>query len=303
MSHTKVLKQAWHTMWNYRALWIFGVILALTTSSWGMSSFLDRDNDEYQRGITVTTMPGETFYEVFQRTMQEEIKQTKREINEANRDLDRFFAEVLHIDARSDLLTFITVLAWVMVIVYIIARVARYVGETALIRMVDGTEETGKQIGVRQGAVQGKRPRHRVRQGGTCRAGEPALHAQRSNAGRECHPGRRHPYVLLLLFIGDLHPAMRASMPPRPPTAAVQHLIGVARCFLPAEALIEVLETLRPGVIHKLAPGALVEEAGDASRGWIEPGLVVFVLQHVVRGLDLPPVAQHPGPRVLDLGA
>ncbi len=151
MNHTKVLKQAWHTVWNYRALWIFGIILALTTSSWGMSSFLDRDNDEYHRGITVTTMPGETFYEAFQRTMQEEIEETKREINEANRDLDRFFAEVLHVDVRSDLLTFITVLAWVMVIVYIIARVARYVGETALIRMVDGTEETGKQIGVRQG--------------------------------------------------------------------------------------------------------------------------------------------------------
>lgn len=151
MSHTKVLKQAWHTVWNYRALWIFGVILALTTSYWGMSSFFDRDNDEYRRGITVTTMPGETFQEAFQRTMQEEIEETKREINEANRDLDRFFAEALHVNVRSDLLTLVTALVGVMVVVTIIARVARYVGETALIRMVDGTEETGKQIGVRQG--------------------------------------------------------------------------------------------------------------------------------------------------------
>ena len=152
MNRTEVLKRAWHMVWSYRALWIFGVILTLTTSSLGMSSFLDPDNDGRNwEGITVITQSGETFFEALQRTIQEEIGATKREIAEADKELDRFFAEVLHVDVRSDLLTFIAVLAWITVLVTIVAKVARYVGETALIRMVDETENTGKQLGVRQG--------------------------------------------------------------------------------------------------------------------------------------------------------
>jgi hypothetical protein len=33
MKHTEVLKRAWYTMLHYRALWIFGIILALTATS------------------------------------------------------------------------------------------------------------------------------------------------------------------------------------------------------------------------------------------------------------------------------
>ena len=33
MDHMKVLKRAWQILWSYKALWIFGIILALTTSS------------------------------------------------------------------------------------------------------------------------------------------------------------------------------------------------------------------------------------------------------------------------------
>ena len=38
MNHTKVLKRAWHIVWRYRALWVFGFILALTTGGRGSSS-------------------------------------------------------------------------------------------------------------------------------------------------------------------------------------------------------------------------------------------------------------------------
>ncbi len=33
MDYGKVLKRAWETTWRYRALWIFGIIIALTTAS------------------------------------------------------------------------------------------------------------------------------------------------------------------------------------------------------------------------------------------------------------------------------
>ena len=38
MNYTKALKRAWETTWRYRALWIFGVILALTTISWSTAA-------------------------------------------------------------------------------------------------------------------------------------------------------------------------------------------------------------------------------------------------------------------------
>ena len=31
MDHMRVLKRSWEIVWRYRALWIFGIILALTT--------------------------------------------------------------------------------------------------------------------------------------------------------------------------------------------------------------------------------------------------------------------------------
>jgi hypothetical protein len=32
MDPVKILKRAWHILWSYRALWIFGLILALTAA-------------------------------------------------------------------------------------------------------------------------------------------------------------------------------------------------------------------------------------------------------------------------------
>ena len=53
---TKILKRSWHILWNYRMLWVFGFILALTVggnsfgnSSGGSSSSYD-NNDQNQPG-------------------------------------------------------------------------------------------------------------------------------------------------------------------------------------------------------------------------------------------------------------
>lgn len=45
VNHTKVLQQAWYIVWRYRALRVFGVILALTTASWPVMSLIDRDDN------------------------------------------------------------------------------------------------------------------------------------------------------------------------------------------------------------------------------------------------------------------
>jgi hypothetical protein len=144
MNHTKVLKRAWHTVWNYRALWIFGIILALVTFSWETGGLFERDDDWEERGVVVTRLPGETFSEALRRTM-------RQEVDEANRELSELFARELGIGVKADVLTIVAVLTGIAAIAYVVAKIARYVSETALIRMVGEYQETGERLGVRQG--------------------------------------------------------------------------------------------------------------------------------------------------------
>jgi hypothetical protein len=155
MNHTQILKQAWHNVCHYRALWIFGLILALTTFSWGAAAFYGRDTQEGNwNGITVVTRSGETFFEALRRTIREEIDELDRELDGADRELE-FLAQELHIEIESDIRAFLTVLAGVLVVTYVAAKIARYVSEMALIHMVDEAAETGKRRTVRQGLRMG----------------------------------------------------------------------------------------------------------------------------------------------------
>jgi hypothetical protein len=102
-------------------------------------------------GIVVNRRSGETFFEAFQRAVGEEVDELKTGIDAANRDLERFFAQELHVEIESDLLAIITVLLGMMLVSFILAKIASYVADTALIRMVDETEERGVRRSVRHG--------------------------------------------------------------------------------------------------------------------------------------------------------
>ena len=109
MDHVEVLKRAWHTVWRYRALWVFGFILSLATGGRGSSSGRVTNNwDQYST--------------------------------------DRIPPEVV-----STLIAIGIGLVCLIVLLVIVAAIARYVAETALIRMVDDHEETGQKRSVRQG--------------------------------------------------------------------------------------------------------------------------------------------------------
>jgi hypothetical protein len=115
MDYGKILKRAWHMVWRYRALWVFGVILALTTGGGGNNWFQYMFNRE-------DLPPG------------------------AQLRIDQMSPEM-----ASTLIAIGIGLAFLIVILIIAAAVARYVSETALIRMVDEHEQTGQQRSVRQG--------------------------------------------------------------------------------------------------------------------------------------------------------
>jgi len=152
MDYDKVLKRSWHMVTRYRALWIFGIVLGLVTFSWEtvLLGSLD-DEHQYPRGVVVTTLDGETFYDALQRTLQEELDAAEREVSIALRELDQLFTRELGRRFVVDVITVLAVLAAAFVVTLIVTKVARYVSEAALIRMVGDYEDTGERQGVRQG--------------------------------------------------------------------------------------------------------------------------------------------------------
>jgi hypothetical protein len=146
MNQTGIIKQAWNTLIRYRALWIFGAILALTTASVASVLTWLPDNEEPRfanGGITIQPRDGETFREAAERTF-------STEINRANHELDQLFAD-LNIRIKSDIVAYLITLAAIAFALFLIRLVGRYLSRTALIRMVDRYQETGEKQGVRQG--------------------------------------------------------------------------------------------------------------------------------------------------------
>jgi hypothetical protein len=121
MDYTKVLKRAWHTVWHYRALWIFGILLALTTGGGSWSATRGDGDQGFQ-------------------------------YNFKGEDLFRFeMGEMPPAEVVSILIAIGVGLACLIAILIIATTIARYVAETALIRMVDDYEKTGQKHTVREG--------------------------------------------------------------------------------------------------------------------------------------------------------
>ena len=136
----KILQRAWRILWSYQTLWVFGLILALAAGSsfngGGNNGMQWReDNNDFQ------TPPPESMQEFFR---------------DFNRELQRLFDRgIPEMDiSGADLTTFLWVIGIfvvVMLLVGIAFAVARYVSETAVIRMVDEYENTGTKLTVAQG--------------------------------------------------------------------------------------------------------------------------------------------------------
>jgi hypothetical protein len=152
MDYGKVLKRAWHMVMRYRALWIFGIVLGMVTFSWELALLRGNDNqDRVPRPITITRLDGETFWDALERTWDREIGVAEEDVATALRELDQLFTEELGRRFVVDVVTFLAVLAAAFVVTWIVAKIARYVSEASLIRMVGEYEDTGERRGVRQG--------------------------------------------------------------------------------------------------------------------------------------------------------
>ena len=131
----KILKRAWHILWSYKVLWIFGVLLALTaggTESGGGGSSgyrfngSNNNNPNFQPGPFLTGLN-----DWFQQNIVPFFTHP-----------DQYIATFIWIGVG--LLLFILVVG-------ILAAILRYVSESAVIRMVDDYEQAGTKVGFKQG--------------------------------------------------------------------------------------------------------------------------------------------------------
>jgi len=146
MNHINILKRAWNIVWNYRVLWVFGIILALTTggSNWSFP------NNNAGNGQVQYNIEDNEFFKDFGEDWEEFFQDLERDLE---RDFERDFGITDFFPAGivGTLIFVGLALGCVILIVTIVGTIARYVAETALIQMVDEYEETGEKQSVRQG--------------------------------------------------------------------------------------------------------------------------------------------------------
>ncbi len=140
MDPIKILKRAWHILWSYRALWVFGLILALA----GASSTGNGSNNG-------------TRYETDSQSSQQPLPEDMQEaFQQAAQEMERLFDQGLpEIGVSKGELSTLIWIAVVFVVFSMIlgiaVAIARYVAETAIIRMVDEYENTGAKMSIREG--------------------------------------------------------------------------------------------------------------------------------------------------------
>ena len=139
MDPVKILKRAWAILWSYRALWAFGLILALATA--GSTSRGSNNGVQYQQDRNSPPMTPHNIQEAFR---------------DAGREMQRFFQQGIpdaHISGQAftTFLWVVGVFVVLMLVIGIIVAIARYVSETAVIRMVDEYEGSGNKMTVREG--------------------------------------------------------------------------------------------------------------------------------------------------------
>lgn len=125
MDHIKILKRAWHILWSYRTLWVFGIILALVTAS------------------AMPGGPGGGGGQAEYKLDEEEIPFPLPEGGFPTPEISpQLVGTIIAVGVG---------LALVILLLIVLTTVARHVARTALIRMVDDYEETGEKRRIRQG--------------------------------------------------------------------------------------------------------------------------------------------------------
>ena len=146
MDHIQILKRSWHTVWRYKALWIFGFILALTTVSWESTMFYGGNGGDQESGLQyeLTDQDREWLSENLDLSFSESFTITGDEV-----------VEVIQNGVVQMVVAIVILAITVIFLMILIGLVLRYLSETALIKMVNDYEKTATKYSVWQGLRMG----------------------------------------------------------------------------------------------------------------------------------------------------
>jgi hypothetical protein len=130
MNHIQILKRSWNILWSYRALWVFGIIMALTGGAYQSNAARNYNSGQNSNRPFRITPPAE---------MQPELDR-----------FGRWIASLTHVSLNTWIAIGIALLCLILILI-VITRIANYVSRVALIRMVASYEETGEKATWRQG--------------------------------------------------------------------------------------------------------------------------------------------------------
>ncbi|PWH12101.1 MAG: hypothetical protein DDG60_14975 [Anaerolineae bacterium] len=137
----KILVRAWQILWNYRALWVFGFILALASGGGGGggNNYSARENsNQFFSGEGLEQFQGKTPGELFNAMVQM--------LGQALRHLQERFPVEFQMGIAAIVFAFL-----VFSLFGLALTILRYVAEAATIRMVDEYEQSGLKVGFWQG--------------------------------------------------------------------------------------------------------------------------------------------------------
>jgi hypothetical protein len=136
MNHVQILKRAWKILWNYRALWVLGFLLALTTGGGGSSG---SGGGNGGNGNNNFPGPGDGF------------NQLPQGIQELIRNFTAWAENFFRPENAPTLIGIGIALAIVFIALGVISSIVHYVSTTSIIRMVDTYERTEEKVSWRQG--------------------------------------------------------------------------------------------------------------------------------------------------------
>ena len=157
MNIQTILRKAWQMLWHYRALWLFGAVLALVGPKMIFpGTWPDKENNDQWIKIRVSEystirVPGVDITIDF--TTPGGVRITMPD-GSSWREF-RELVDLVNREASINLWPVLIEFAVILVCLLLLGVIARYVAETAVIRMVDEAAQTGKHLSLREGLRKG----------------------------------------------------------------------------------------------------------------------------------------------------
>jgi len=157
MNLNNILQKTWQMLWHYRALWLFGAVLALVGANVIFPGFWS-NRQEYNQWLdiklsnnTTIRLPGADMTIDF--TAPGGVRIFTQDGNSLREFRD--LVELLNREASIDLWPILIEFAVILIGVILLSLITRYIAETALIRMVNEAEAFGVRMSVWQGIRRG----------------------------------------------------------------------------------------------------------------------------------------------------